>query len=104
MPIGKSNPTRVLPPFALRKTSSRNSGIDPTGQGADTFHEPSLRTADACQRLRGSTLQSAWIRRLNIGRRSGCNEVLAVPRLRPACDPPLKAGFVFLGSRLHHKS
>src|SRR5829696_6812707 len=22
------------------------------------------------------------------------------PRLRPACDPPLKAGFVFLGSRL----
>ena len=23
-----------------------------------------------------------------------------IPRLRPACDPPLQAGFVFLGSRL----
>src|SRR5687768_11491666 len=23
-----------------------------------------------------------------------------ISRLRPACDPPLKAGFVFLGSRL----
>src|SRR5215210_1445414 len=23
-----------------------------------------------------------------------------IPRLRPACDPPLRAGFVFLGSRL----
>src|SRR5215210_6733105 len=25
---------------------------------------------------------------------------LRYSRLRPACDPPLKAGFVFLGSRL----
>ena len=26
------------------------------------------------------------------------------PRLRPACDPPLQAGFVFLGSRLQRLS
>src|SRR5690348_9186622 len=58
--MGRSTPSATAPPSASARSRARKVVTSPTGVGAARRQTAPSRRATATQRLRGSTLQSAW--------------------------------------------